>query len=138
MSNRLSRGIPSSVIVLTALVVTDSVIVLASVRLIGVDDGLPPLVIVLGSVCVVCPLIALPLAGLGALDAALVVAFTETAGVAAEPEMPAALVVGQVVTILGALLLGMLTFGWRRWLTTSGRGLPAHEDLGADLDVELG
>jgi uncharacterized membrane protein YbhN (UPF0104 family) len=138
MSTRLARGLPPSLLALTAMVVTDSVIVLASLRLIGVDDVLLPLVVVLGSFYVVYPLTALPLAGLGVLDAALVVAYTETAGVAAEPEIVAALVVWRVVTILGALLLGVLAFGWWRWQMSRGRVLPMNEDLNADVDVEIG
>jgi hypothetical protein len=70
---------------------------------------------------------ALPLAGLGVLDAALVVAYTETAGAAAEPEIVAALVVWRVVTLIGTLLLGALTFGWWRWQISRGRLAPADD-----------
>jgi uncharacterized membrane protein YbhN (UPF0104 family) len=105
------------------MVVTDGVIVVVSLRLVGVEGSLLPLVIVLGSFFVAYPLTALPLAGFGVLDAALVVAYTETAGPAAEPEIVAALVVWRVTTLIGALLLGGLTFGWWRWRTRT-KGLP--------------
>ncbi len=83
MSTRLVRGLPPSLAALAAMVVTDGVIVLLCLRLVGVDATLLPLAIVLGSFFIYYPLTALPLAGLGVLDAALVVAYTETAGVAA-------------------------------------------------------
>ena len=74
----------------------------------------------LGSFLVVYPLTALPLAGLGVLDATLVVAYTEVAGVAAEPAIVAALVLWRVVTILGALALGGISLGWWRWRVSRG------------------
>lgn len=126
MSTRLVRGLPPSLAALAAMVVTDGVIVLLCLRLVGVDATLLPLAIVLGSFFVYYPLTALPLAGLGVLDAALVVAYTETAGVAAEPEIVAALVVWRVVTLIGTLLLGALSFGWWRWRTGTG-SLPSAD-----------
>jgi uncharacterized membrane protein YbhN (UPF0104 family) len=105
------------------MVVTDGAIVLVSLRLVGLEGSLLPTLIVLGSFLVAYPLTALPLAGLGVLDALLVVAYTETAGPAAEPEIVAALVVWRVTTLIGALLLGGLTFGWWRWRTRK-KGLP--------------
>ncbi len=132
MSTRLVRGLPPSLAALAAMVVTDGVIVLLCLRLVGVDATLLPVAIVLGSFFVYYPLTALPLAGLGVLDAALVVAYTETAGVAAEPEIVAALVVWRVVTLIGTLLLGALSFGWWRWRTGTER-LPS-----ADLPTEGG
>jgi uncharacterized membrane protein YbhN (UPF0104 family) len=115
MSTRLMRGLPPSLIALTAMVITDGVLVQVCLRQVGVDATVLPLTIVLGSFFIAYPLTALPLAGLGVLDAALVVAYTETSGVAFEPEIVAALVVWRVVTILGPLLLGALAFGVWRW-----------------------
>ena len=131
MSTRLVRGLPPSLAALAAMVVTDGVIVLLCLRLVGVDATLLPVAIVLGSFFVYYPLTALPLAGLGVLDAALIVAYTETAGVSAEPEIVAALVVWRVVTLIGTLLLGALSFGWWRWRTGTERlasaDLPAED-----------
>ena len=126
MSTRLVRGLPPALAALAAMVVTDGAIVLVSLRLVGVDPSSLPTAIVLGSFFVAYPLTALPLAGLGVLDAALIVAYTETAGVAAEPEIVAALVVWRVVTLIGTLLLGALSFGWWRWRIGTGR-LPSAD-----------
>lgn len=120
MSERLVRGLPPSMAALTAMVLTDGVIVLLSLRIVGVPGTLLPALVVLGSFLVVYPLTALPLAGLGVLDATLVVAYTEVAGVAAEPAIVAALVLWRVVTILGALALGGISLGWWRWRVSRG------------------
>ena len=121
MSPRLVRGLPPSLAALAAMVVTDGVIVVVSLRLVGVNSVSLPTAIVLGSFFVAYPLTALPFAGLGVLDAALIVTYTETAGVAAEPDIVAALVVWRVVTLIGTLLLGGLTFGWWHWRTRTER-----------------
>jgi hypothetical protein len=121
MSSRLVRGLPPSLLSLFTMVVVDGLIVLVSLRLVGVPDELLPPLLVLGTFLLVYPLTALPLAGLGVLDAALVVAFTEVAGTAYEPEIVAGLVLWRVVTILGSLALGCLTLGWWRWQTATGR-----------------
>lgn len=121
MSTRLNRGLPPSLAALAAMVIVDGLIVLLCLRLVGVGASLLPVGLVLGSFFVAYPLTALPLAGLGVLDAALVVAYTETAGVDAEPEIVAALVVWRVLTIIGTLALGALSFAWWRWQISTGR-----------------
>ena len=127
MSTRLSRGLPPSLGALAAMVITDGLIVLVCLRLVGVDSSLLPVALVLGSFFVAYPLTALPLAGLGVLDAALVVAYTETAGVEWEPEIVAALVVWRVLTIIGTLALGGLSFAWWRWQISRGRILSGDD-----------
>jgi uncharacterized membrane protein YbhN (UPF0104 family) len=124
MSERLFRGLPVSLLALGAMVLTDGCVVLASLRMVGLDEALVPVLFVLGTFLVLYPLTALPLAGLGVLDAALVVAYAELAGDAAEPEIVAALVVWRAVTILGTLALGAATFLRWRWQVRSGRLLP--------------
>jgi uncharacterized membrane protein YbhN (UPF0104 family) len=121
MSTRLNRGLPPSLVALALMVATDGLIVLLCLRLVGVGSSLLPVALVLGSFFVAYPLTALPLAGLGVLDAALVVAYTETAGADAEPEIVAALVVWRVLTIIGTLILGALSFAWWRWQISRGR-----------------
>jgi uncharacterized membrane protein YbhN (UPF0104 family) len=121
MSTRLTRGLPLSLTSLAAMVLVDGVIVLVALRMVGVSATILPVLVVLGTFLVAYPLTALPLAGLGILDAALVVTYTEVAGSAAESEIVAALVLWRVTTLIGALLLGFLTLGWWRWQRSSGR-----------------
>ena len=121
MSARLMKGLPSSLAALTVMVITDGLIVVLSLRYTGVNSSQLPLIFVLASFFIAYPLTALPLAGLGVLDAALVVTFTEVTGQAAESQIVAALVVWRVVTLIGALLLGALTFGWWHLQIRRGR-----------------
>ena len=114
MSTTMIRGLPISLAALFGMVLADGVIVLTSLRMIGLDSQAAPVLWVLGSFMLVYPLTMMPLAGLGVLDAVLVVLLAETAGAAAEPEIVAALVVWRVVTILGTLGLGALTLAWWR------------------------
>jgi uncharacterized membrane protein YbhN (UPF0104 family) len=73
---------------------------------------------ILGAFLIAYPLTALPLAGLGVLDAALVVVFVDVAGVSLEPEIVAGFIVWRVITIGGPLLLGLLAL-WR-WRAGGG------------------
>jgi uncharacterized membrane protein YbhN (UPF0104 family) len=121
MSSRLTRGLPLSLASLAAMVFVDGCIVLLALRLVGVNSSMLPVLVVFGTFFVAYPLTALPFAGLGVLDALLVVTFTEVAGVDAEPEIVAALVVWRVITLLGTLLFGVATLSWWRWQSSRGR-----------------
>ncbi len=125
MSSRLVRGLPPSLTALAAMVLTDGLIVVFALRFTGVGSSFLAIMFVLASFFIAYPLTALPLAGLGVLDAALVVTFTEVAGVAKEAEIVAALVVWRVVTLIGTLLLGGLTFGWWHLQMHRGRLAPS-------------
>lgn len=129
MSSRLVRGLAPSLTALAAMVVTDGLILLLALRLVGVGAGQLSTVLVLGTFLVAYPLTALPLAGLGVLDAALLVALTEVAGPAAEPEIVAALVVWRVVTLVGTLALGAAALARWKWTTRVG---PSGDGTSAD------
>lgn len=123
MSERLVKGLAPALVALAAMVVTDAVIVLVALRIVGIPADQLPVLLVIGTFLVAYPLTALPLAGLGVLDAVLLFAFTEAAGLDAEPVIVAALIVWRVLTIPGTLVLGGLAMGWWRWRTrgsTSG------------------
>jgi len=121
MSTRLTRGLPLSLLALTAMVIADSLILLTALRAVGVPADLLPLVWVLGAFLIAYPLTAMPLAGLGLLDAALIVVFVEVAGPALESEIIAGFVVWRVITILGPLLLGLLALTAWRWRSRAER-----------------
>lgn len=125
MSTRLTRGLPISLLALLAMVVADGLVLLASLRALGVSGEYLPIVWVLGAFLIAYPLTAMPLAGIGLLDAALIVVFSEVAGDTLEPEIIAAFVVWRVVTLGGPLLLGLVSLGWWRWRTK--RDLPTGE-----------
>jgi uncharacterized membrane protein YbhN (UPF0104 family) len=117
MSTRLTRGLPVSLLALLAMVIADGFILLTSLRVLGVSAEYLPFVWVLGAFMIAYPLTAMPLAGLGLLDAALIVVFSEVAGESLESEIIAAFIVWRVLTLGGPLLLGLVALGWWRWRT---------------------
>jgi len=115
MSHTLVRGLPKALGALVLMVLTDSCIVLMSLRLVGVGADQVPAVVVVGAFLLAYPLTLMPLAGMGVLDAALIAAYTDVAGLEWEAEILAGLVVWRVVTVLGPLALGALSLLlWRR------------------------
>lgn len=125
MSTRLTRGLPTSLLALAAMVVADGFILLTALRTIGVPAEALPLVWVLGAFLIAYPLTAMPLAGLGILDAALIVVYVEVAGAALESEIIAAFIVWRVITLGGPLVLGLISLSWWRWRTRSDRAVAA-------------
>jgi len=121
MSTRLTQGLPLSLAALTCMVIADAFILLTALRAVGVPADLLPLVWVLGAFLLAYPLTAMPLAGLGLLDAALIVVFVEVAGADLESAIIAGFVVWRVVTIIGPLLLGLLALSVWRWRTREER-----------------
>lgn len=115
MSTRLARGLPMSLLALACMVIADGFVLMAALRSVGVPASALPIVWVLGAFLIAYPLTALPLAGLGILDAALIVAYVDVAGQALEPEIIAGFVVWRVVTIGGPLLLGLAALLAWRW-----------------------
>lgn len=76
--------------------------------------GLDPVMGIAGSTLNSFKFYAVPLFGLGVMDALLVGAWTTIAGVVHEPSIVAATIIWRVVTILGTLLLGLLVLGhWK-------------------------
>ena len=115
MSTRLARGLPMSLLALAFMVIADGFVLMAALRSVGVSASALPIVWVLGAFFIAYPLTALPLAGLGILDAALIVAYVDVAGDAFEPEIIAGFVVWRVITIGGPLLLGLVALLAWRW-----------------------
>jgi uncharacterized membrane protein YbhN (UPF0104 family) len=108
---------------LLLMVLTDAAILLLALRFVGVDAADLATVDVVGALLAAYPLTILPLAGLGPLDAALMVAWSDGATWTADVEAAAlaGLVVWRAVTLLGTLLLGGVALVV--WGRRAGRGV---------------
>jgi hypothetical protein len=116
---RVSTGLPAkltrSLVALVLMVLADAAILTLALRFTDVGADRLPLLLVVGTFCTAYPLTVMPLFGFGVLDATLLAAFTEVAGLDAEPSIVAALAIWRGVTLLGTLALGALvTLDWRR------------------------
>lgn len=110
----IRTGLPPSLLALFGMVVADALILLASLRFVGVPASELGSVQMLAAFFLAYPLTMLPLFGFGVLDAALVAAFVEIAGDAVEPQAVAALIIWRVVTLGIPLLLGVASVTWWR------------------------
>ncbi len=120
MNENLRAGLVPSLLALVAMVLCDALILLMSLRFVGVDAAQLSTVDVVAGFLLVYPLTLMPLAGLGVLDASLLAAYTGIAGLAWEAEIVAALVVWRTITIGGPLILGALSVAW--WQRAARRG----------------
>lgn len=127
MSTNLRQGLPGALAALAGMVIVDGLLLLAALRFVGVPADALAIVWILGAFLIAYPLTTLPLAGLGVLDAALIVVFVDVAGVILEPEIVAGFIVWRVFTIGGPLLLGLAALlNWRR----QTRGVDVGGDAG--------
>ncbi len=114
MSETIKTGLPRSMGALVCMVLSDGLILLLAVRFVGLGTDSLSLVDIFGAFLIAYPLTALPLAGFGVLDAALLATWTEIAGIDREAQIVAALMLWRVVTILGPLVLGgAVLLRWR-------------------------
>ena len=123
VGDRVRTGIAPSLLALTVMVLAESALVLASVRLVGVESEAVPTLLVVSTVLMAYPLTLFPLMGLGILDAVLVAAWTQVAGVEYEAQIVAGLIVWRVFSLLVPMLLGALAITW--WRRSSHVGLEA-------------
>jgi putative heme transporter len=114
MNETLRAGLLPALLALIAMVLSDSLILLMSLRFVGVSASQLTAVDVIAAFLLAYPLTLMPLAGLGVLDAALLAAYTDIAGLPWEAEIVAALIVWRTITIGGPLVLGSLTVVWWR------------------------
>lgn len=121
-SDALRRGLAPSLLALIGMVLADASIMLVSLRAFGVGAHLLPLLDVYAAFLLAYPLTLLPLFGLGVLDAVLVGSWTTVTGISTEADMIAAAIVWRLVTIVGTLLLGLISLTvWRLRHTSSPR-----------------
>jgi hypothetical protein len=114
MNETLRAGLLRSLLALVAMVLSDSMILLLTLRFVGVGPDQLSAIDVVGAFLLAYPLTLMPLSGLGVLDAALLAVYTDIAGLTWEAEIVAALVVWRTITILGPLAMGALTVAWWR------------------------
>ncbi|HEY0117213.1 MAG TPA: hypothetical protein VGC04_00360 [Cellulomonas sp.] len=130
-ADSLRRGLLPSMLALVGMVLADATILLVSVRAFDLGTGRVPTLDVYSAFLLGYPLTLLPLFGFGVLDAVLVGSLTTVAGAAAEAQLVAAAAVWRVVTIVGTLVLGLVSLAiWRlrhaayRRLDNGAPGLP--------------
>lgn len=122
MVDTLRKGLPTSMGALVLMVLADGLILFLAVRFVGIGASSLSVAAIFGAFLLAYPLTLMPLAGFGILDAALLAAWTDLAGLEYEASIVAALGVWRAVTILGPLLLGVITTAlWKR----SNREVPA-------------
>jgi hypothetical protein len=118
------RGVPLSLLLLLVMVVVDGLLLAVSLRCVGVTTAELPTACVVALFLLAYPLTLFPLAGVGVLDATLLAAFVEIAGLTLEPDIVAGLVVYRVVTLGVPMLFGLVSLAlWRR---TKGEKEPTH------------
>jgi len=115
VGDRVKTGVAPSLLSLFAMVLSDSVILLITLRTVGVDSQGLPANVIIGAFLLAYPLTLFPMAGLGILDAVLVAAWTATAGIEFEAQIVAALIIWRVVSLLVPIALGAVALlAWRR------------------------
>ncbi|MEI6363086.1 MAG: hypothetical protein WCP95_13230 [Actinomycetes bacterium] len=118
VGDRVRTGIAPSLLALTAMVICESVLVLVSIRVVGVPTSAVGTLLVISSFLLAYPLTLFPLMGLGILDALLVAAWTQVAGIEYEARIVAGLIVWRVFSLLVPMLLGVVALSW--WRRSSG------------------
>jgi uncharacterized membrane protein YbhN (UPF0104 family) len=114
VGDRVRTGIGPSLLALACMVLAESMLVLVSVRVVGVESTAVPTLVVISTILMAYPLTLFPLMGLGILDAVLVAAWTATAGQEYEARIVAGLIVWRVFSLLVPILLGLVALGWWR------------------------
>ena len=111
---RSKRGLPASLAALLVMVVVDGLLLSLCLRCVGVPVSALPTVAVVGVFLTAYPLTLFPLSGLGILDATVLAALVDTAGLSFEPDLVAGLVVYRVTTLLVPMLFGLGSIAWWR------------------------
>jgi putative heme transporter len=107
-------GFPRSLAVLVVMVIADALILLMSLRFVGVSESDVPALYVIAIFFLVYPLTLFPLMGLGVMDTVLLAAFLSVGGEAIEPEVIAAFAVWRVVTLIAPVVMGAGALTWWR------------------------
>ncbi len=111
----LRRGLVPSMVALTGMVLAEGVLLVVALRAVGVGAAELPSVEIVGLFLLLFVVTALPLYGLGVLDALLVAAWVSATSPQLEPELIAGTVVWRVVTLAGIYVLGLGSLAQWRW-----------------------
>ena len=109
----LARKIGKATPIMLAFVLVDSLVVVLSLRFVGIPSHYIGYLAVLAAMFTLYPLTVFPFAGLGVLDAALI-ALINAEGTAYGPDLVAALVIWRVATLLLPLIPGLMSLSWWR------------------------
>jgi putative heme transporter len=126
-----------AMLTMLGLLVVDAVFLTATMRFMGIPGSELTFAEILAGYLCAYPLTALPFAGIGVLDLALIALYTDR-GATDEPTIVAALLVWRLATVVLPLLLGLAAYAqWRRVNPAEAHrvrsvartgDVPAHED----------
>lgn len=119
---RIGRTLPLSILALVGMVLVDALLIVLSVRFVGVSAQELSTTWIVTAFLAAYPLTLFPFSGLGLLDAVVVATLVDQAGTQVEAPLVAALIIWRVVTIGTPLLLGSLCLGWWRMTTRAPGG----------------
>lgn len=124
----LRRGWGLATVTIVAQLLTEGVILLVAIRAVGIPFSSLDGVEVLAAFCIAYPLTAMPLAGIGILDAALYGLIAAQSSSTISAQLVAAILIWRVATLALPLVLGAFTtLYWRRQNPTVELKRGAHE-----------
>ena len=115
IGDRVAAGVAPSLTALVAMLGAEAMMVVVSIRAVGVGSGQLAVTVILGSFLLAYPLTLFPLMGLGILDATVVAALTASAGTEHEAQIVGGMIVWRVASLLLPYPLGLVALlTWRR------------------------
>lgn len=112
--DRVPYALPRSLLSMLLMVLIDATILVMSLRFVDVTAAQVPAVTIVVAFLVAYPLTLFPFQGLGVLDAVVTATIRAIDAGAEEASVVAAFVVWRVITIIGPILLGLLSVGlWK-------------------------
>jgi uncharacterized membrane protein YbhN (UPF0104 family) len=127
IASTFGHAFPRAIGVTQIMLLADYLVLLLALRFVGVGAGTVSAAEVAVAFLFAFPLTALPVSGLGVVDALVLASVVESGGDDVQEPAIAALIVWRVLTLLGPLLMGFLaTALWRRTLRTEREGARRH------------
>ena len=115
IAERFRRGFPRALLVLSGMLAVDLALLVLCLRFVGVSASEVTVVEIAIAYLFAYPFTLFPFQGIGVVDALILAALVDAAGLDVEAAAVAGLVVWRVFTLGGPLLLGALSLAaWRR------------------------